>query len=665
MSCTWDRILESAGWPTTMLVIDFETYFTSAYSLSKISIPEYVNNPLFEFTGVGWAEIKPGSDWQSCFVGGPSVNRRVGIDFIMQYGPNLSEVTVVMQNAHFDAYILREKFGMIPPYVVDVKMLAHHVEARSSAKLSAIAARLGLKPKGNTMQFKGLRWGDMTIEQRQAIDLYCRDDVDIEGASAIKLLPQISRSEIEIPLMRHTLKVWLESPMRVDYTLARDLIGKMTSVMNEKILAAGANLKELNSPLQFSELVLAAMPDGGKTLPLKPGKPTKRMIELTGQERMIPAFAKTDEGFLSLLNYPVENVRILAGARQAAKSWPGHISRIDNMIRMAEFNGNILPIPLTYYGAHTGRWSGSEGINVQNLGSKSHELINQVRWIIIPPPGYSFLIVDYCQIEARELAWSTHQDDLVEGFARSEDIYSTFAGKLFVARVRKPKKDDPKPLYDIYALRRAFGKQGILGCGYGMGGNKFFERMGDDEVLRAKIADGVYDVNMAHRVVKTYRTTYPNIPKHWSKVEGAFRQAVRTADRWFPAESGTSFIRTGHTVWMKLPSGRMMRYPYAQIVQKSDRDKIVWKYGELWGGSITENEDQATCRDILAEALLRCEDNGLPIVFHCHDELVSLAPDYKAKKELDRMCALMRITPAWCEGLPLDCEGMVSKRYTK
>jgi DNA polymerase len=666
MSSTWDKVLESAGWPTTLLVIDFETFFDRDYTLREMSIPEYVNDARFEFVGVGWAEIKPGQDWHTHFVGGRTmVEDRIGPYFRHLYGENYEKVTVVIQNAHFDAYILREKFDILPPYVVDVKMLAHHHESRASAKLKDIATRLGLKPKGDTMQFSGLHWETMTLEQRQAMNEYCQRDANIEGNAALKWLPGISRPEIEIPMMRHTLKLWLSSPLRFDYTLGRELINKMTAMLEAKLAATGHTPKELNSPLQFSEILLEALPDGGKTLPLKKGKPTKRMVELTGQEGLIPAFAKTDDGFLELLNHPAEKVRLLCEAKQAAKSWPNHIGRIDNMMRMAEFNRGEFPVPLTYYGAHTGRWSGSEGINVQNLGSKSHELVNQIRNVILAPPGYSLLIVDWASIEARYLAWAAKQDDLVEGFRRNEDIYSVFAGKIFQARVRKAQKTDPAPLHDIYSVRRAFGKEGILGCGYGMGGNKFFIRIGQVEVLRAKIAAGIYDVNMAHKVVKAYRTTYPRIPKHWSKIEGAFRQAVRTENQWFESESGTSFIHTGHTVWMKLPSGRMMRYPHADIVQKADRDKIVWKHGELWGGSITENEDQAACRDILAEALLRCEDAGLPIIFHCHDELVSLAPDYKAKKELERMTNLMRITPSWCEGLPLDCEGMISKRYTK
>lgn len=666
MSSTWTDTLKAAGWPTTLLVIDFETFFDKEYSLKNMSIPEYVNDDRFEFVGVGWAEIKPGQEWHTHFVGSRTmVEDRVGPYFQALYGRNLENVTVVIQNAHFDAYILLEKFDMLPPHVVDVKMLAHHHESRASARLKDIATRLGLDPKGDTMQFSGLHWDDMSLEQRQAMDDYCQRDVNIEGNAALKWLPGISRPAIEIPMMRHTLKLWLSSPLRFDYALGRELITQMTAMLNKKIDQTRCSLKTLNSPIQFAERVLEALPVGEKSIPLKPGKPTKRMVELTGQPGMAPAFAKNDEGFLELLNHPIEKVRLLAEARQAAKSWPNHMSRIDNMLRMAEFNHDKFPVPLTYYGAHTGRWSGSEGINVQNLGSKSHELVNKIRNVILAPPGYSLLIVDWAAIEARYLAWAAKQDDLVEGFRRKEDIYSVFAGKLFQARVRKPQKTDPKPLYDLYALRRAFGKQGILGCGYGMGGNKFFIRMGDDEVLRAKIAAGVYDVNMAHKVVKAYRTTYPNVPKHWSKIEGAFRQASRTENRWFESESGTSFIRTGNTVWMKLPSGRMMRYPYAQIVQRSDKDKIVWKYGELWGGSLTENEDQAACRDILAEAILRCEDSGLPIIFHCHDELVSLAPDYKAKKELDRMCDLMRVTPKWCEGLPLDCEGQISKRYTK
>jgi len=666
MPSTWADILKAAGWPTTMLVVDFETYFDKDYTLSKMSIPEYINDPRFEFTGVGWAEIKPGQEWQPRFVGAPLVMDRIGAYLLAKYGKNLEDITVVIQNVHFDAYILKHKFGIVPPYVVDVKMLSHNREARASARLKDIAKRLGLPSKGDTMQFIGLRWADMTLEQKQALNTYCCGDVTDEGMAAEKMLPLISNPHIELPLMRHTLKLWLESPLRFNFDLARTLMGDMGTLLNEKVKAVGGDLKLLGSPIQLAEAILAAMPEGERTLPLKRGKPTPRMVTLTGMPGMIPTFAKNDEGLQALAEHPVQAVRDLVEARLAVKSWPGHIKRIGSMYRMAEANGGTLPIPLTYYGGHTGRWSGSEKINVQNLGSKSHKLINKIRELITAPPGYSLLVVDYAQIEARYLAWAAGQRDLIEAFGRAEDVYSLFATKIFQARVRKPHKDDIAALAALLFIRRAFGKEGILGCGYGMGGAKFFGRMKENSALREKIEAGEYDAMMATRVVQTYRKTYPAIPKYWGEVETNFKYAMRNPGvERCTTEDGLTFTGSGSSVYMKLPSGRTMRYPNCRLIQGAKGEEIHWKYGHLWGGSITENMDQAACRDILAEAILRCEGQGCPIIYHCHDELMSISPDYRAKKDLEWMMSLMRVVPDWCKGMPLDYEGQIMKVYGK
>ena len=82
------------------------------------------------------------------------------------------------------------------------------------------------------------------------------------------------------------------------------------------------------------------------------------------------ALAQGDEGRKRLLEHPDERVRNLMLARIAVRSWPLHIKRVQNLIAQAHANDGKLAVPLKYYGAHTGRWSGSGGINLQNLGGK-------------------------------------------------------------------------------------------------------------------------------------------------------------------------------------------------------------------------------------------------------------------------------------------------------
>jgi DNA polymerase len=81
-----------------------------------------------------------------------------------------------------------------------------------------------------------------------------------------------------------------------------------------------------------------------------------------------------------------------------------------------------------------------------------------------------------------------------------------------------------------------------------------------------------------------------------------------------------------------------------------------------YGGKLTENITQAVCRDLLADALVRLERAGLPVVLHVHDEVVS---ELRAKTELVAMETIMSTVPQWAEGLPLAVEGYAEERYRK
>jgi DNA polymerase len=145
---------------------------------------------------------------------------------------------------------------------------------------------------------------------------------------------------------------------------------------------------------------------------------------------------------------------------------------------------------------------------------------------------------------------------------------------------------------------------------------------------------------------------------------------VKYPDEIYPEPKSKDYKRFLFTFWneygtinVQLPSGRILKYPHARI-RKGD-NSLVWEHGHLWGGSITENLDQAVARDILAEAILRIEDAGIPIVLHAHDEIVGLVPEENAEQSLQKAIELMRTVPSWAIGLPIAAEGKIVKRYEK
>jgi len=664
----WQKTLQKIGYPTTAVVIDFEAYFDHEYSLTAMTTPEYITDDRFELTGVGIGEMA-GKEFNIFFV----VDAAVGlvedrmVNWLQcKYGANYRNVTVVMHNASFDAMVLQRKFGIECPYIIDTKDLAKHLEPRASAKLKDVAPRYNLESKGDTSQFLGLRFDDMTVEHIADLSEYTRQDIKLEGELLQIMLPLINNPEHEIKLMNYTRKLILNSPIEFNFDLAKELVTGMGIELATKIDATGHTQEELSGNLSFVAILQDALPDD-EQVPTKAHKrPGKKMTELLGRPGIGPAFSKDDKGMKDLLVHSDEHVRSLVEARQSVKSWPTHIQRVERMYRCSAANGGTLPIATAYYGAHTARWSGTWGYNVLNMGSRSHPLINRVRNLLRAPRGYRFVLKDWKQVEARFLAWWSGQDDLVEDFANGGDIYSLFASDLFGCRVRNVEDYDPPAIKAFFAPKRHMGKETILGGGYGMGPSKFFTRMQTNDVLREMIINGVYSLKTAKDAIYGYRKKYSKIPKLWDEVEKGFKHVLNVPrDTTYELPKGFSVSSHGTTVTMNFPTGRTMVYHDCKIKHTQKGSSIGWKYGYLWGGTLVENAVQSACRDIMTNSWVQCEEAGLNICFQLYDELVAMTPLPKVKMIEEQMEAIMTTVPDWAEGLPLATDTKILEYYTK
>ncbi len=672
----YQEILKNIGWPTDILTLDFETYFDTEYSLGKkMPTVEYIMDDRFEFTGVGLA-YSP--DFIPKFY--PANPNSLTIACLKnRYGKNLENCTVVIQNAKFDALILKEKFGIIPPYIIDTIDLARFYDSRMSHKLKDLTKTFGYSsPKGDTQRFKGLHYEDMSNEQKEALSEYCRTDIDLTTKLFKILLPLISNPEIEIPLARHTLGLFLNPQVKLNFGKAEELKSKMEAekdiVLNKvswalmyvdkkrKTLA-----KVLNSNI-FKNILEDTLPKGEHP-PMKQGK-----------NGSILAVAQADEGMKFLLTHQKEEIRLLAEARLSISSWPLHIKRIQNLINQAKARNGYLGIPLTYYSAHTGRWGGGEGLNVQNFGKRGrtgsgiHPLIKEVGSLIEAPEGYTFITPDLSQIEARKLAWFAGQDDLLQAFATGSDVYSEFASDLFNSKVYKPDKDDPEPIQKLMEIRRGFGKDAILGCGYGMGTNRFYQNCRENSNLRPLFDSGKYDWEFIDNLIKTYRKKYSKIIDFWTFCEKAFRWVIKYPHEFVIYPKGgasgippikdakLTFWNENGTVFIRLPSGRELRYRHCRIVKDRYKGTIAWQWGKLWGGSIVENIVQATSRDILAEAILLIEPFN-PIVCHVHDSITVMVKKDAVRFARPKIERAMRTIPDWAEGMPIDVESVVKGTF--
>ena len=634
-------ILEQIGYPTDILCLDFESFFDVDYSLSKMSTIEYLCDPRFELSGLG---VMSDRDPTGCFIFPCAIHSE-----LTSY--DYDSRTVLVQNARFDITILQEKFGIVPKYIIDLKDLASHYDARMSHKLADMAKMFGLKHKGDTMQFKGLHWDTMTKEQQQAYKEYTIGDVEIETDLFKILLPKLTNPIVESQLMRHTLDLWLHKRFAVDIDTATKLKTKMRTQMAKTIKDSGHTPKELRSK-KFIGYLEAVLPNG-EQVPMKQGK-----------RGNIPALAKDDEACQQLVVHPKKEVRDLVLARLACRSWPTHIKRVQSLISQTMANGGLLRVPLTYYAGHTGRWGGSEKINLQNMGGAGRRgighdpLIGQVKEVLMSLLGYVLGIADSSQIEARLLAWLAGQTDLLNGFARGEDVYSEFATTLFRVPVRKPKKTDPSILARYLEIKRGFGKDSILGCGYGMGAIKFYINCLKDPALRPLFDSGQYDFKFIEKLVKTYRTKYSKIPEYWGKVERAFKQCIRFP-HLEPTVGPVTFRCKNTEVQIELPSNRVLYYRHCRIDKKKS---IKYHGGALWGGSITENIIQSVARDLLGFWILECEQVGVSVGLHIHDSVITSMPEDKTEEQSKLLDTVMCSLPDWAEGFPAAIDPVVLNR---
>jgi DNA polymerase len=684
----WKARLREAGYPEDVVVFDFENYFDSDYNMRKDewSTIEYVMDPKFENLGVSTLEMnQPFDDYvnRTRWWNGEKGVQEAFDHLRREYGDNLEGCTVVAQNAGYDGAILSFRMGIVPPRFIDVLGLARHWNARTKNDLDTLAKRWGLPVKGDTSRFKewtnrnrfkrqkGRKKGPkkpvqlpkITAEGVRELAGYANNDVMREWELFTILLPLMSNHRSELRCMQHTLELFWRPQLEVDPEKGAELTAGMEQEI-EKALPEGVERSEISGDTRFEDLLSTALTWAGD----EPGNYHKPAKNKLGYKL---ATAKDDPEREELENHEDDFVRALMAAKGAVSSWPNHIKRVNRIIRQAQAAGGLLPVPLKYHGGHTGRWAGGEKINLQNLGSKSHPLINAIRQLLLAPDGYELVIADASQIEARVLAWIAGEWPLVEAFERNEGIYANFASKVLGYKVRKPKKNPDGSYRGIEAVekrhewgRNSIGKIGILGCGYGMG-------PGDRKTREVKpmFAQAGVEWGLACLLVETYRNENPAITQFWKDIEAAFKYTLKYG-KPCRMPRGLSFHQTDQCdVIITLPNGREVKYHTVRVTRGDRGEDLEWwndqekHWTRIWGGHLTENVVQAMSRDILWESIWTLEEEGHHTALHVHDEVIIITPEGTGDKVLERATEVLSTRPTWAPECPLAAEGAVSKRY--
>ncbi len=601
----------------TILTVDFETYYSQQYSLSKVTTEEYVRDSRFEAIGVSVKVDDEPAQWFS----GTRKQTKAWLDRF-----DWANGIAIAHNAMFDMAILNWRFDIRPKRIVDTLSMARAIDGPDAGNsLAKLAERYGLGVKGTeVINALGKRRLDFTPEELAAYGDYCINDTELTYKLAMKLLEGFPKEELQ--LIDLTMRMFTEPVLTLDKAALEAHLGSVQ-----------AHKETLMDKLNYDRAELMSNPKLAELLTSHGVVPPKKISPTTGKKTY--AFAKNDEAFKALLDHENDQVQAIVAARLGVKSTLEE-TRTERFIRIAE--RGLLPVPLRYYAAHTGRFGGDDKVNLQNLPRKS-----PLKKAIKAPPGYVVIDCDSSQIEARTLAWLAGQWDLVEAFDKGEDVYRIMASSIYGV-----------PIDEVTADQRFVGKTTILGAGYGMGAKKFQAQL--------KTFGVTLELGECEHIISVYRETYPYIPKLWDNTGDALESLVVGN----PTTLGEG-MKLDVIEGIVLPNLLRLRYPNLRFELKdNNRQELVYdtKKGRaviptrIYGGKCVENICQALARIVIANQMLMIA-RRYKVAMTVHDSVVAVAPQEEADEARSYVEQCMRIRPKWATALPLNCESKMGESY--
>ena len=475
---------------------------------------------------------------------------------------------------------------------------------------------------------------------------YCQNDVELTNDIFHKMMAA-GFPKGELKLIDLTLNMFIDPVLRLD-TKALGLHLEDTASQKQAHLVSALKAvgkqdlavkhilgddetkaevrKTLMSNNQFAEMLKGLGVEPPIKISMTTGKPTL-------------ALAKSDEPFKALLEHEDIRVQALCAARIGTKSTLEE-TRTQRFIDISQ--RGPFPVPLKYYAAHTGRWGGTDSVNLQNLPSRGPNA-GKLKKAILAPEGYVFIDADSAQIEARTLAWEAGQDDLVEAFANGKDVYKIMASAIY-----------GKATEEIAANERFVGKTTILGAGYGMGAPKF--------KVQLKTFGVDIEAEESKRIIDTYRHTYPMIPLLWRESQ----EALRCMSRGMTMKLGKDGLLTVNEKGILLPNGLHIYYNGLMEVIQDDKRQFVYTTrkgpNKIYGGKVVENFTQAIARCIIGDQMLKIAKR-YKVVLTVHDAIGIVAKQEEADEARAYVESCMRWVPAWAEGLPVNCESGMGLSY--
>lgn len=636
------------------LSLDFET--RSAVKLRKAGLYVYAQDPSTEIMCMAWAiggmppELwLPGQMLPEAFVdhvagGGPLRAWNAAFERVIWYHklpwkvalqPVLSQWTCTAAEAA--AMALPRALGNC----AKVLGLADQKDAEGHRLMMKYSRPRKIEEDGTIIW-----WADPKDLER--IYSYCKTDVVVERSIGKRVLRLVPR-ERELWLLDQRIN---DRGIRID----TDLVGAGLAAVSREGLRANTRVAEITSGDVESVTKVAALTNW-----LRQHHPIENMQKQTVQDMLAGELPDNVREVLQL-RADVGRTSVAKYAKVLECMCPDKFARGLTM----------------YHGASTGRWTGRllqphnfprpeldpapflirmldrdwTAIEVDQPLMKV--VVSALRGIFIPGAG-DFFSADFAQIEARVLGW-------LAGHAYKGSEYERMGGAIYGIPWTTIGKDD---------IARQIGKNAVLGCGFGMGWERFQDQVYEQTGIRL-------EDDLAQHAIKTYRAMKPGVVDYWSDIDRAAKRAVMNPGKVI-RQGGVRWVHRDQFLFCVLPSGRPLAYalpliedretPWGEMrpavsfmgIDSRKGSSRKWKRIGTYGGHLTENVVQAIARDMLAEAMLRVEAADYRVVLTVHDEILA----EKEGGDLEEFLALMQERPAWAQSCPIEAEGWCGDRWHK
>lgn len=617
------------------LIFDFETY--SEADLKSVGAFEYSKHPSTDVICIAFAcanrrDFRRGNyevfSWTPLF---PERNLRAYAQ--LRVWLESKGVDLVAHNAFFDALILRNVF--IPRYMHSLKKIQPKLGWSRFRCTSAQALAMSLPRKlehaaealklGEGKDTAGnrlvLKWAKprrpserISNDHKRHLDLVHLKDVrGVNARQELKRILDYCESDIRV-----TADLFTKIPILSE---GEQRLWELTQTVNERGFAVdralvGNVLRMIEREMQRLDSKIARLTRGEVESATRL-EALRQWCRRNGYAAGSLNKAAIDEALAS--DQTPERVKAVLRIRQVRSL--SSTAKYERFEELSRFDGRMRG-GLVYHAASTGRWGGAL-LNPQNfprgsitnsekdlrpglaveqaaelLGAGDLDLVRLVygrpmevfssclRTMIIPSEGHVFDVADYSQIEVRVLFWMAGHTDGIRIFSdKTRDIYCEAASAIFGRPASEIAKD---------SWERFVGKEQILGCGYGLGAEKF------KETMAAKGKPIEFD--FAQKVIDVYRHTNRRVTHLWHDLESAAVRAVLTPFRKFHAGRCT-FEADERFLYCTLPSGRRLSYHEPKIMYETKFGKkrhalYYWTvnpqtkkrmYTSTYGGKLTEN----------------------------------------------------------------------------